>query len=127
MWTDDGQTPGTWGRGPSERAPRTMIGKRGLSRVGTLVLALTLLAAPCAWAAGGAVHDSGSLWTSVETWFQSLLTDWLGAGSGNSTPENTYDRADDTDETAPPQWPTSVGPGDASTTDEGGVPDPNGG
>lgn len=103
-----------------------MIRRRGQSRVGALVLALTLLAAPCAWAADGAVHDAGSLWTSVETWFHSLLTDWLGVDTGNSTPEKTYDRADDTEKTEPPQFPNRVGPGGGSTTDEGGDIDPDG-
>lgn len=127
MRTEDGQIPGTWGRGPSERASRAMIRRRGQSRVGALVLALTLLAAPCAWAADGAIHDAGSLWTSVETWFHSLLTDWLGVDTGNSTPEKTYDRADDTEEPVPPSFPTNIGPGDANTTDSGPDPDPNGG
>lgn len=128
MRTEDGQNPGMWGRGPSERASRAMIRRRGQSRVGALVLALTLLTAPCAWAAGGA-NDAGSLWTSVETWFQSLFADWLGVDSGNPPPETTYDRADDPKEPVPPSWPTRVGPGSggASTTDAGTDPDPNGG
>lgn len=129
MRTEDGQIPGTWGRGPSERSSRAMNGKRGFSRVSALVLVLTLIAAPCAWAADGANHDAGSLWTSVETWFQSLLTDWLGVDTGNPAPESTYDRVDDPEEPVPPQSPTSVGPGsgDPSTTDAGTDPDPNGG
>ena len=90
-------------------------------------MALTLLVAPCAWAADGAMHGTGSLWTSVETWFQSLLADWLGTASGNSTPEITYDRADDSEKTEPPQGPASIGPGsDGTTTDAGSTPDPDG-
>lgn len=92
-----------------------------------LVLVLTLIAAPCAWAADEALHDAGSLWTSIESWFQSVLADWLGVDTGNPAPGSTYDRADDAEKPMLPSSPTSVGPGGTNTTDSTADPDPNGG
>ena len=95
--------------------------------MGALTLAATLLAAPGAWAAGAPIQESGSFWTSVEVWFQSFVSGWFGLDAGNTGPEVTYDGAGEEESSGWPKGPDKVGPGDASTTDEGGEPDPNGG
>lgn len=104
-----------------------MIRKRGRSWVGALVLASTLLAAPGVWAAGTPIQESGSFWTSVEVWFQSFVSGWFGLGAENTGPEVTYDGVEEADSSNWPKGPSSVGPGDVSTTDTGNDVDPNGG
>lgn len=107
----------------------TMIRRRGRSWLAASLLAITLLAAPAAWAAGGSGYDAGSLWTSVENWFQHLMLDWFGLDSENSGPESIYNGAGDSTDPEPPESPMSVGPGGggASTTDGSNQSDPNGG
>ena len=104
-----------------------MIRKLGRSWLGALLLASTLLATPVAWAAGPSSHDAETFWTSIDTWFQSLLSDWFGPGTGNPSPESTYDEAKDSTTPKAPERPEQVGPGDVNTTDDGSHTDPNGG
>lgn len=100
--------------------------KRALSWAGGLLLALTLLVAPCVWAADAPATGPESLWTSIEAWFHGALLDWFGVSGTNTDPEVTYSGTDDTTEPIPPPEPMSVGPGGPGTTDAGEVSDPDG-
>lgn len=93
-----------------------------------LVLVLSLSVAPTARAADMGRPDAGALWTSIQSWAQELLADWLGWGAApeNSAPISRYDASEDSTEPVPPTVPLDIGPGGTSTTDEGYGGDPDG-
>jgi hypothetical protein len=106
-----------------------MLRKRAFAGISVLVLVLSVLLAPTVQAAGASGAGPGSFWSPIQTWVQELLADWFGWGTQveNSGPVSTYDASESTDEaTPPPTGPMLVGPGDTSTTDDGGQLDPNG-
>ena len=120
--------PGYAGEGPPGKGIERMIRKRARSWLGAIVLASSLLAAPGVWAAGAPIHESGTVWTSIEVWFQNFVSGWFGLGAGNSEPEVTYDAAGNVNEPGWPKGPDYIGPGDDVTTnDSGNDLDPNGG
>lgn len=93
-----------------------------------LVLVLSLSVAPTAQAADMGRPDAGALWTSIQSWAQELLADWLGWGAAPESPGpvSTYNASEDTTEPVPPTVPLNIGPGGVATSDEGEGADPNG-
>lgn len=102
-----------------------MLRKRGLAWVAAIALVLSLFVAPTARAADTGWADAGTLWTSIQSWAQDLLGDWLGWGTGreHSGPVSTYDASEDSTEPVPVA-PLAGVPG--STTDSGEMSDPDG-
>jgi len=106
-----------------------MLRKRAFAGIAILVLALSVLLAPAAQAAGAPGAGLSSFWTPIQTWVQDWLADWFGwGGQGENTgPVSPYDSLQSTDTaTPPPPGPMLVGPGGTSTTDEGDLGDPDG-
>jgi len=107
-----------------------MLRKRAFAGIAALVLAFGLLLAPAVQAADAPGAGPGTFWAPIQTWVQNLLVDWFAweAQEENSGPVSPYDSLQSADEitTPPPNGPMLVGPGDVSTTDEGGSGDPDG-
>jgi len=105
-----------------------MFRKRALCGVVALVLALGLFTATGAQAAEGPSRGLTGFWTSIEVWFQDLVSDWFG-----TEPEATTSKTESPQLIPPTNPPTGPfgpgaqdGSGGTSTTDSGGEGDPNG-
>lgn len=106
-----------------------MLRKRALRGVAALVLVLGLFAATGAQAAEAPPNGLTGVWTSVELWFQDLMTDWFGlqpAAASSTTETEEEPLPEDPEEFPTGPWTQDGGDGGTSTTDEGPVTDPNG-
>lgn len=112
---------------PLQGGVLVMTRRRWLACGAVVLLVLALTVAPSAVAADGTCQGPGSLWTSVRSWAQGLLPEWLAWSEGpeNSEPVSTYDRLNDGQ---PTTTESDKGPGRESppTTDDGDFGDPDG-
>lgn len=104
-----------------------MLRKRACRGVVALVLALGLFAATGVQAAEGSPSQGLSgFWTTIETWFQDLVTDLFGVAPAVVPSTTEVPPPDDSGSVPLGPGTQDGGSGDGSTTDTGPGSDPDG-